>query len=150
MVLLAAGILSAQEYRATLVGIVTDPSGASVPLAKVTATNIGTSAASSSQTGGDGNFVIPFLAPGNYSLSVQKEGFKTTDQVPFELRVNDRTRIDVRLDIGQSTDKVTVTAEAPLLETASSSRGQVVDERSIADMPRWGSELARKLGDPCV
>src|ERR1039458_9721022 len=138
VVFLAAGILSAQEYRATIVGAVTDPSGASVPIAKVTAANIETGVASSTETGTDGNFVIPFLVPGNYSLRVEKAGFKTMDRGPIELRVNDRTRIDVRLDVGQSTDTVTVTAEAPLLETASSSRGQVVDQRAIADMPLNG------------
>ena len=132
---LAAGVLSAQEYRATIVGAVTDPTGASVPIAKATATNIETGMSSSTETGTDGNFVIPFLVPGNYSLRVEKAGFKATDRGPIQLRVNDRTRIDVRLDVGQSTDTVTVTAEAPLLETASSSRGQVVDQRVIADMP---------------
>ena len=135
IVVLAAGVLSAQEYRATIVGAVTDPTGASVPIAKATATNIETGMSSSTETGTDGNFVIPFLVPGNYSLRVEKAGFKATDRGPIQLRVNDRTRIDVRLDVGQSTDTVTVTAEAPLLETASSSRGQVVDQRVIADMP---------------
>lgn len=135
VVIVAAGLLFAQEYRATLVGTVADPSGASVPEARVSATNIETQVTSALVTGADGNFVIPFLPPGNYSLRVEKEGFKTTSRGPIELRINDRTRIDVTLDIGQSTDKVTVTAEAPLLETASSSRGQVVDQRAIADMP---------------
>ncbi len=136
--LLVAGLLSAQEYRATLVGAVLDPSGAAVPLAKVTAINTETGVSSSTTSAGDGDFVIPFLVPGNYSLRVEKLGFKTTDRGPIELRVNDRTRIDVRLDIGQSSDKVIVSGEAPLLETASGSRGQVVDEKAIADMPLNG------------
>jgi hypothetical protein len=76
VVFFATGILSAQEYRATLVGTVTDPSGASVPIAKVTATNIETGVSSSSETGADGNFVIPFLVPGNYSLQYIKEHHK--------------------------------------------------------------------------
>jgi hypothetical protein len=135
IVLLAACTLSAQEYRATILGTLTDPTGASVPGARVTITNIETHVSSSTETGTDGNYVIPFLVPGSYSLRLEKEGFKTTDRSPIELHVNDRSRIDVKLEIGQSTDRVTVTGEAPLLETASSSRGQVVDARAIADMP---------------
>ncbi len=132
------GAASAQEYRATIVGTVTDPSGATVALAKVTAINVETAVSSSTETGADGNFVIPFLVPGNYSLRVEKAGFKTTDRGPFELRVNDRTRIDVGVQVGQSSEKVTVVAEAPLLETDTSSRGQVLDEKAIADMPLNG------------
>lgn len=135
MLLLAASSLAAQEYRATVVGIVTDPSGASIPNAKVTATNVQTGVSTASQTSTDGNFVIPFLTPGNYSLRVESEGFKTTERSPIELRVNDRTRVDVTLQIGQAADTVTVVAEVPLLETASSSRGQVIEQRVVADMP---------------
>jgi len=135
---LAAGVLGAQEYRATITGTVTDPSGAAMPEAKVTATNIETAVTSSTVTAADGDYVIPFLAPGNYTLRVEKTGFKTMDRGPFELRVNDRTRMDVGLEIGAASDRVTVTAEAPLLETDTSSRGQVVDEKAIADMPLNG------------
>ena len=132
---LAAGLLIAQEYRATLVGTVTDPSGSSVPNAAVTATNMQTAVAVASQTSADGNFVIPFLAPGNYSLRVEAPGFKTSERSPIELRINDRTRMDVKLEIGQSAERVTVVGEAPLLETASSSRGQVIQQRAVQDMP---------------
>ena len=102
---LFAGVLCAQEYRATVVGTVADPTGAVVPTAKVTAINTETGVASSTESGADGDFVIPFLVPGVYSLRVEKPGFKTTDRGPIELRVNDRTRIDVGLDVGQSSDK---------------------------------------------
>src|ERR1700735_1410382 len=89
---LIAGILSAQEYRATLVGTVVDPSGAAVPQAKVTAVNTETGVPSSTESGADGDYVIPFLVPGHYSLRVEKAGFKTTDHGPIELSVNDRRR----------------------------------------------------------
>jgi hypothetical protein len=135
LLLLAAGWLAAQEYRATLLGAVIDPSGASVPNARVTATNTQTGVSVISQTGADGNYVIPFLLPGAYSLRVEAPGFKTFERSPIELRINDRTRIDAAIEIGQAADKVTVVAEAPLLETASSSRGQVIGQRAIADMP---------------
>ena len=81
---LVAGVLSAQEYRATLLGTVVDPSGAAVPLAKVTAINTETGVSSATQSGADGDYVIPFLVPGHYSLRVEKPGFKTTDHGPIE------------------------------------------------------------------
>ncbi len=132
---LAAALASAQEYRATLVGVVTDQTGAAVPNAALTATNVATGVATASRTNTDGSFVIPFLLPGAYRLQVEQPGFKTFERSPIELRVNDRTRVDVTLEIGQIADRVTVTAEAELLEVSTSNRGQVIENRKITDLP---------------
>jgi len=95
----AAVLVPAQEYRGTLLGVVTDPSGAAVPNAAVTATNNETRVAAASRTNQEGNYVIPFLLPGVYTLRVEQAGFKTLARGPIELRVNDRLRLDLRLEV---------------------------------------------------
>jgi hypothetical protein len=131
-------LLNAQEYRATLLGVVTDPTGATVPEATVTAVNMETSVRTVTKTNNDGSYVIPLLLPGRYAMQVEHPGFKTFERSPIELRLNDRTRLDVELQVGQVSDRVTVTAEAPLLETASSNRGEIVDNRKVTDLPISG------------
>ena len=138
-VLLAAAMaLAAQEYRATLFGVITDPSGAAIPNAPITITNMDTKVVSNGQSNNEGNYVVPYLIPGRYSLRVEQAGFKTFERSPIELRVNDRMRVDVVLAVGQLSDHVTVTAEAPLLEVSSSDRGQVLDNVKITELPLNG------------
>ena len=124
-----------QEYRATIVGSITDPSGAAAANARVTALNTGTGVATPAQANAEGNFMIPFLLPGAYTLRVEHSGFKTLERGPIELSVNDRTRVDLQLEVGQVSEQVTVVAQAPLLEQANADRGQVVDNRNITDLP---------------
>ncbi len=138
--------LAAQEYRATLLGVVTDPSGAAVSDASITVTNLASGVAVRAQSNQTGHYVAPFLLPGNYRLEVAKQGFKTFDRSPIELRVNDRLRLDVALEIGEVAERVTVTAEAPLLETSSSSRGQVIESRKITDLPIGGKNPFMLMG----
>src|SRR2546425_13070462 len=111
--------LNAQEYRANLLGIVTDSSGAAVAEASVKATNIETGVVSASKTNHDGTYLIPFLLPGRYSLAVEQTGFKAFERSPIELRVNDRSRVDVVLEVSQISYSVTVVAENPLPEISS-------------------------------
>ena len=130
--------LQGQEYRATLLGVITDASGAAVPTATVTVTNLETSVTSKTQSNSEGNYNVLYLNPGRYSLRVEQRGFKTFERAPIELRTNDRTRVDVALAVGELSDRVTVTAEAPLLEVSSSDRGQVLDNVKITELPLNG------------
>ncbi|MEK7408662.1 MAG: carboxypeptidase-like regulatory domain-containing protein, partial [Acidobacteriota bacterium] len=130
--------LGAQEYRATLLGVVSDPSGAAVVGAAVKVTNIESGVVATSSTNQEGTYVIPYLLPGRYSLQVEQSGFRSFERSPIELRVNDRTRLDVTLELGQLSDRVTVTAEAPLLEVSSGSRGQSIEARKITALPLRG------------
>jgi len=136
--LLLALPLAAQEYRASLLGTVSDSSGATVSDAAVRVTNMDTRVSNAVKTGPDGSYLVPFLNPGRYTLTVEMSGFKTFERSPIELRVSDRTRLDVSLEVGQVTDRVTVVAEAPLLEVSTSSRGQSVENRKITDLPLSG------------
>jgi TonB-dependent Receptor Plug Domain. len=135
LLLTLAAVACAQEYRATLLGIVTDSSGAAIADARIEAINVETGVATAAVTGNEGSYLIPFLTPGKYSVRVEHPGFKSLQRGPIELRVNDRARLDLPLEVGQISDRVTVTAEAELLEVSSASRGQVVENRKITDLP---------------
>ena len=127
--LAAAVFLCAQEYRATITGTITDSSGAAVPSARVSAINLQTSLTLKSETNAQGHYVIPYLLPGQYKVQVEHEGFKSYEQDSIELRVSDRIEVNAVLQVGQVTEKLTVTAEVALVETSTGSRGQVIDNQ---------------------
>jgi hypothetical protein len=131
--------LLAQEYRATVVGSVTDPSGAAVPKASITITNTESGVSSKTETNQEGVYQVPYLLPGVYSLEAVAPGFKTHHRSPIELRVDDKARIDVALEVGRASEQVTVVAEAPLLEVTTGGRGQVVTGDEISNLPLDGN-----------
>lgn len=130
--------LSAQEFRGTITGRVVDAQGASVPNARITVVLISTGARSNTTTGGDGLYTIPFLTPGRYRLEVEASGFKHYVQDNLEVNAGDRVGIDVHLDLGQINETVTVTAEAPLLDTTTATAGQVINSSQVENMPMNG------------
>src|SRR5260221_10888741 len=131
----ASATLNAQEYRATLLGTVSDPSGATIAGAHVIVTNTATGIATSSEANGDGVYTVPFLLPGPYNLKVQQTGFNTFEQTAIELHANDQVRVDVKLQVGQVTTSITVTSQTPLLDTAGANGGQVVNQEQLEDLP---------------
>src|SRR5690242_19751483 len=90
----------AQEFRATVTGRVSDASGAGVPSAKVTVHNVSTNEDFTAQTGDDGNYTVPFLIPGKYTVTAEAAGFKKQTQQNVELHVNDKTTIDISMQVG--------------------------------------------------
>ncbi len=136
VVLLAgAPIAAAQDARGTITGTVVDASKSLVPGASVTATNIAMGTAISAVTNADGIFQIPYLIPGAYKVTVELSGFKKWVRETVDVRVADRLQLDVALEVGGTVEEVTVSAEAPLLDTANGSLGNVVDARRIAELP---------------
>jgi hypothetical protein len=135
LILLGTTWALAQETRGTILGRVVDPSGAVVPGAAVRATNPATNVTVSTQTNAQGNYEIPYLLPGIYRLTAEVAGFKTFAREGIEIRIGDRISIEIPLQVGEPVEQVTVTAETPLLESASSSVGQVIDQRRVADLP---------------
>src|ERR1022692_1866421 len=129
--LLAAILLTlplfAQEFRGTITGNVLDPSGAAVPNARIEARNTGTVSVAIVQSNGTGAYTIPFLAPGTYKLTVNAAGFKQAIQDGIELHVGDRLQIDLKLQVGASSESITVTAEVEQLRTATASMGQTIN-----------------------
>ncbi len=125
----------AQETRGEILGRVTDPSGAVVSGATVRAVNTATQVQSTATTNQTGDYVLPFLLPGVYNLSVEAPGFKTYVQEGITVRVNSKVTLNVVLELGAVTETVRVVAEAPLVDSASASLGSVIDQRRIAELP---------------
>jgi hypothetical protein len=142
---------SAQEFRATVTGEVTDPSGSAVEGAKVAATSIERHVSYESITNSAGRYTIPFLLPGKYTLTVQKTGFKKVVQEGVALLAADKVAIDVKLDLGAVADTVIVSAEAPLLQTESATRQAVIENRVLENVPSGGRNLyALQYDEPGV
>ncbi len=133
--LLCPTSLSAQESRATLLGLITDATGAVLPSARLTATNIDTEIRYSTRSNDEGSYVIPYLPPGAYRLRVEQQGFRTYERGPITLRTGDRLRIDVDLQVGRVNENVTVTVDTPPLQSADASMGSVIDGRRVAELP---------------
>jgi hypothetical protein len=133
-VCVGAGAAFAQEVTATITGTVTDPAGAVVPNAEVTLTNRNTHEARRAQADDGGNYTITQIQPGVYDLSVRMQGFKEVVNSGIELNVNDRRAINVTLETGAVSETVTVTSEAPLIQT-SPTVGDVVENRRVVEMP---------------
>ena len=130
--------LRAQLNLATVLGTIKDTSGAVVPNATVTIRNLGTGLERPVTTDSSGDYTITNLAVGHYSLTVSLTGFKTTTIPDFELQVGQSARIDAILQVGSTTQEVTVSTTPPLLATTTSDVGQVVDRRVLANIPLNG------------
>ncbi len=133
-----AMFLSGQEFRASITGRVTDPSGAGAPNAKVTATNVETNEQSTAATGAEGDYTIPFLKPGTYKISAEAAGFKTAVRDNIQLFVNTKTTVDFGLDVGQVQETVNVTAAPPMLDESTATRGGVIENLRVTELPLNG------------
>jgi len=128
----------AQEFRATMTGRVMDAQGAVVPGVKVVLTQVQIRANHETVSGGDGGYTVPFLPPGAYRLTAEAPGFKRFVRDGLHVSTGDRIALDITLEVGQLAETVTVTADASLLETATASSGQVINERQIENLPMNG------------
>src|SRR5207244_1293050 len=119
LVFLAGLVTSApcQTTNARIVGTVTDPSGAAMPNILVTVRSLDTNATRSAQTTDVGYYVFPELPIGNYEVSAEATGFKRHVQSPLKLLVDLTLRVDIRLEVGEMKEQVTVTGEAPVIAT---------------------------------
>src|SRR5688500_15086939 len=104
-----------QETRGTLLGRVIDQSGGVIAGARVEASNTGTGVRFTTTSNETGDFLLPFLIPGPYSLVVEAPGFKKFVRGNVDVRVNERITIDVPLEVGQTADTIQVTAQTPLV-----------------------------------
>jgi Carboxypeptidase regulatory-like domain len=138
LTLLSCSVASGQTFQGTLVGAVTDSSEGVVAGANVTVTNLGTGDVRKMATDPMGRYQFLALPPGNYGLAVEQSGFKRFVRESIVVEVNQAVRIDVPMVVGSTTDSVTVTAQTPLLQTETSSLGQVVAERNLNQLPLNG------------
>jgi hypothetical protein len=130
-----------QSTYGAITGSVSDPSGAAVPDAQVTLTNLGTSEKRAQPTGSDGLYTFVNVIPGNYRIEIEKQGFKHIVREPVVVQVQQNTRIDAVLQVGQVSEKIEVTAETPLLQSETSSLGQVIEERKANELPLNGRNI---------
>ena len=124
-----------QTFTATLLGTVTDQTGSVVPGATVTATHIATGISTRTASDVTGNYVLPALQPGIYSITVEKSGFKTTVISGIQLLVNQHARINAQLQVGQLATTVEVSGATPLVDTATASVGTVIEQQEVVDLP---------------
>jgi outer membrane receptor protein involved in Fe transport len=133
----------AQIDQGSFLGRVTDPSGAIVAGATVHALNVGTNVSADTTTNETGFFEFPLLPVGRYVLTVEKGGFRKSATAPIELHAGTKPRVDVALQVGEVTEAVTVTSDAPLVNATSTELGTVIDERKVAELPLNGRNFTQ-------
>ncbi|NOT60816.1 MAG: TonB-dependent receptor, partial [Acidobacteria bacterium] len=130
--------LTAFGQTAQVTGRVNDPNGDVVPNTKLSATNTDTGLRRETFSNTEGYYTIPLLPPGNYQVTVQKEGFKPISRSGITLQVEQVARLDFKLELGAASETVNITTDAPLLERESGAKGQVIDNNEIIDLPLNG------------
>ncbi|MBI4890402.1 MAG: carboxypeptidase regulatory-like domain-containing protein, partial [Acidobacteria bacterium] len=137
----AGDFVLAQETRAIITGTVTDPQGAVMPNAKVEIRNVETNVATTVYTNDAGFFSSPPINPGQYSMTVSASGFKTTVRSGIDLRVGDRVALDFPMQLGGTQETVSVTAEAPMLETSTASHSSTINRDLVASLPTYARNV---------
>src|SRR6266702_2734025 len=146
LVLVGASNLQAQSDRGTVTGEVIDPSGATIPGVSITATNVGTALGITVISSSSGNYTIPLLRPGIYDITAEKAGFKRYVRSGVVVEVGQILAIGIQMQIGERTERVEVTSEAPQIEKNSSDRGAVVNGRDVVELPILGQGEQRNPG----
>jgi hypothetical protein len=126
-------------------GHVVDPSGAAVPGAKVILLDVETGVARTVTTNSQGQYLFPLVPPGEYRLTVAKAGFSNETNPPFRLEVNQNVTQDFSLKVGAATETVTVSSNSELVDATSATLGNVVEERTVADLPLNGRSFTSLL-----
>ncbi len=137
----SSGSLSAQQVFGSIIGTVTDPSGGAVSGAKVTATDVAKGTRADTTTNESGNYAIGHLIPGNYQVSVENPGFQKVTSNQIAVQVDQASRFDVALQVGNVTQEVSVTATAPLLQSDRADVAQTFDAHQIEELPSVGRNL---------
>ena len=132
---LMAAVLAGQSTTGLITGLITDSTGAVVPNAEVRARNVNTGFMAATVSSSTGNYVVPNLAVGLYELTVEVPGFKTAVRQGLNLKSNDNMRVDVVLEVGQTAERIEVTAEPPPLKTESTEVSTTMERKLVGDLP---------------
>jgi hypothetical protein len=130
--------LSAQTFQGSLRGRIVDPSDAAISGAKITVVEEGTKVSRTTVSNDEGEYVFTSLKPATYTLNTEVAGFKTIERPGVVVATQAAVAVDVKLQLGQVAEQVTVAAESPVLQTADASVGQVIDSQKITDLPALG------------
>ncbi len=138
-------LILAQNSRGTILGHVKDSSGAVIQGAAVTVRNVNTGVPNHFTTGSAGDFVIVDLVPGTYDITVEGKGFKTEHATGLVLEVDQTLRQDFTLSVGNIHEEVTVSADTQMVQTDNTTTGNVLDQRTIAELPSSGRDFTNLL-----
>src|SRR6266545_2166301 len=140
---LLAGLsmLSHAQDTGAIHGTVTDPSGLPAAGAEVRATLVSRGLERSTKSGATGDFLFPLLPVGTYTIEVKLAGFKAFTQTGVSLSAAENVRVDAALQIGNLTDSISVTAEAPLVDSRASTLGALIDSRRVTELPINGRNI---------
>src|SRR5581483_3477358 len=138
--LLTFSVLAVAQ-QATIVGTVSDPSGATLPGVTITVTNLDSSAVKKIQTNEAGQYVVPDLNIGHYSVKAESTGFKTTEQHNITLQVGDRDRIDFTMQVGGAQETVTVEANPVRVQTDTGEQSNVITGQQISQLAVSGRSM---------
>src|SRR5579871_751396 len=133
--------LSAVAQQATLLGTITDPGGAAVPNVNITVTNLESGLTTTIVTNAAGQYIVPDLNIGHYSVKAQAKGFKAAEQNNVALQVGDRDRIDFQLEVGEVQETVTVEANSVRVQTDSGEQSSVITGRQISQLSVSGRSM---------
>ena len=146
--LLAIGLVLPSAFaqvRGTFTGLVSDPTGAVIPGANVTATNEGTGVSTTRPTNSAGFYTIPDLQPGFYTMRAAAQGFKSFVNAHVELTVGYTQKIDFKLEVGAVTQSVTVEGQAPVVDTETDRLSELVTARQVANLPLNGRNVFQMI-----
>jgi len=133
--LVLPAVCYAQGARGSITGRITDPQNSIIPGASVTVKDTLTGGVTKAVTNQTGYYEVNFLDPGSYSVTVEAPGFKTSVRSGLNLETGDKLSIDLRMEVGQASQSIEVTAETPLVDTTSAAGDRVLDDREVAQLP---------------
>ena len=129
----------AQTTSGTILGDLTDQSGAVIPDTPITLMNTGNADTRQTTTNQSGFYQFVNIPPGTYRITVSKQGFKTTTREPIDVQVEGSVQIDLALEVGSQTQNVNVSASTPLIQAETTTLGTVVDQRQTNEIPLNGT-----------
>ena len=144
--LILVTLASAQEFRGTLSGHVSDPSGALIPNASIVALNNDTRQPWTTTTTSAGTYQIPYILPGTYTVTVRADGFKTLVQQNVVLQAGESPVLDLKMDLGAVVETVSVTDTAPLLDAENAVGSSVMQSRELDNIPLAGRQVYNMIG----
>ncbi len=141
LVILCSSLLLAQRDLGTITGIISDPQGAAIPNAKVTITEDATGLTYDLQTNGSGEYIRPLLKPGTYTITAEAAGFRRVAQKNVVIVGGDRVGVPIVLAVGDITQSIEISAQAPLLQTEDATLGASLNAKQISQLPLGGQRI---------